>query len=287
MRRGVLFLVCLFWPNWALGEEILRGYAPFSWVELFKRFNPLILDHWEKEVFQFISSLGVLKGYYAWLSLGLLGLLLVHYFLFGPRRFSSRGRKIHYYSALTRFIHWGAAIFMSLLVFTGLGLIFAKELGGGYLVTNLRVFHLGSAFVFLGFGVLLFLIMVKDMFPAPYDLKWFFVLGGYLSKKKARVPAGKFNAGQKIWFWVSTLGGGAMFWTGYKLYLFTAPTVELRSNLILHQYLGLPLLALFLVHLYMALFAVKGALRSMISGYKHEEEVKILHPKYYEKLNLD
>lgn len=284
MKRSSLFLIGLLWPGLAWAEEILRGYAPVSSIDIFKALNPILMDAWRESGPKFMASLGVFKSYYAWASLGLLGLLLLHYLLFGPKKFTHEGRRIRYYSALTRFVHWGAAIFMTLLILSGLAIIFAKKLGGGSLLMNLRVVHVGSAFAFVGFGVLLFLIMVKDMFPAPYDLKWFFVLGGYLSKKPKPVPAGKFNAGQKLWFWVSTLGGLAMFWTGYKLYLFEAPVEELRSQLILHHYLGLPLLALFLVHLYMAVFAVKGALSSMINGYKSEEEVKYLHAKYYEKL---
>ena|GEM_PF-7050420 len=51
----------------------------------------------------------------------------------------------------------------------------------------------------------MFLLWVKEMLPRPYDIKWFFIMGGYLSKEKLPIPAGKFNGGQKMWFWLVTV----------------------------------------------------------------------------------
>ena len=114
----------------------------------------------------------------------------------------------------------------------------------------------------------------------PCDIAWLFILGGYLSKKKKPVPAGKFNAGQKMWFWLATVGGGIMAYTGWYLYTFNAVTDQLRIMSLIHSFLGATLVALFLVHLYMSLFAIKGAITSMINGYKPREEVEILHSRY-------
>ena len=44
--------------------------------------------------------------------------------------------------------------------------------------------------------------------------------------------------------------------------------------------LGIALLAFLLTHLYMSLFAIKGAIQSMITGYKSKDEVDHLHSKY-------
>ena len=106
-------------------------------------------------------------------------------------------------------MHWLAALAFSLLVITGLLVIFGKFVGGGALVLTGRSVHLVSAAVFAVTAVLMFLIWLKDMLPMPCDIAWLFILGGYLSKKKKPVPAGKFNAGQKMWFWLATVGGGA------------------------------------------------------------------------------
>ena len=286
MRKGfwLLFLGLLFLPEVVFAAEILRPYGPVSITDVYRSLNHVLLDAWPDEGQAFISFITSFKKYYALVSLGALAAFLLHYLIFGPKRFPETGQKIFYYGVLVRLVHWGAAVSMTLLVASGLAVLFAKVLGGGALVLKLRAVHVGSAFVFAVFAVFLFLGLLKDMFPAPYDLKWFLVFGGYLSRKQKPIPAGKFNAGQKLWFWLGTGGGLVMFYTGYVLYRFEAPVSLLRKYLKIHLFLGLAVLALFLVHLYMSLFAVKGALRSMLSGYKDLEEVAYMHPKYYEKV---
>ncbi|NPA48551.1 MAG: formate dehydrogenase subunit gamma [Thermodesulfobacteria bacterium] len=287
MKKALaLGLTTVLWPVLAAGADILRPYGPVSPVEVFRKLNGLLLDAWPDEGRAFMEFITSFNVYYLYLALGLLGVFLLHYFVFGPRKIVHRGEKVPYYGFFTRFVHWGAAVSMTLLVLSGLAVLFAKALGGGSLVMGLRSVHVGAAFIFVIFAVFLFLALVKDMFPAPYDLKWFLVLGGYLSRRTRPVPAGKFNAGQKLWFWVGTAGGLVMFYTGYKLYQFTAPVSYLREVLKIHLYLGLAVLGLFLIHLYMSVIAVKGALQSMLTGYKDIEEVAVMHPKFYEKLRL-
>ena len=286
MKKGfwLLLLGPLFLSRVGLAAEILRPYGPVSLTEVYRELNPLILDAWPDEGQAFISFITAFKSYYALVGLGAVAAFVLHYLVFGPKRFPETGQKVFYYGAFIRLVHWGAAASMTLLVLSGLGVLFARLLGGGALVLKLRVVHLGSAFVFVVFAVPLFLGLLKDMLPAPYDFRWFLVFGGYLSRRQKPVPAGKFNAGQKLWFWLGTGGGLVMFYTGYVLYRFEAQASLLREYLKIHLVLGLFVLALFLVHLYMSLWAVKGALRSMISGYKDLEEVAYMHPKYYEKV---
>jgi formate dehydrogenase subunit gamma len=205
---------------------------------------------------------------------------LLHYIVIGAKHFDHNGPKVFFFSLFTRLIHLLAAISFSLLVITGLMVVFGKLLGGGAIVMTGRDVHLVSALIFTVTAVFMFLIWLKDMLPMPCDIAWLFILGGYLSKKKKPVPAGKFNAGQKMWFWLTTVGGGVMAYTGWYLYSFQTSTDQLRIMVMIHNFLGAALVALFLVHLYMSLFAISGSLRSMITGYKPLEEVEILHSRY-------
>jgi formate dehydrogenase subunit gamma len=133
------------------------------------------------------------------------------------------------------------------------------------------------------------------MFVHWDDLKWMMILGGYLNKDKKPVPAGRFNAGQKMWFWLATLGGFVMIATGAVMYYqdfklefvasFGLSQIDfLRASAIVHNILGMGVLALFLTHIYMSVFAIKGAIHSIITGYKEEEEVEILHSSFYKEL---
>lgn len=203
-----------------------------------------------------------------------------HYIAIGPMSFPHDGKQVYCYNLFVRIIHWCSALSFSLLVLTGLIIIFGMRTGGGTFGIMGRNVHLLSAVVFAGSAFFMLLLWIKDMLPALYDIKWMITMGGYLSKKKKLVPAGKFNAGQKTWFWLVTLGGGVMAVTGYFLYSHQGNIDTLRLSAIIHNFLGAAMVAMFLVHLYMAIVAIKGALGSMIYGYKAEAELKILHSKF-------
>ena len=207
-------------------------------------------------------------------------LFFLHSIVIGPISIPHKGREIYCYTLFVRIIHWLAALSFCLLLLTAMMIIFARFTGGGEVGILARQVHLLAALLFAGSTFFMFFFWLKDMLPTFYDLKWILILGGYLRKELKPVPAGKFNAGQKMWFWLAVPGGGVMAVTGYLLYSFEAGTVILRIAVIIHNLLGGAMLAMFLVHLYMSTAAIKGALGSMISGYKNEAELKILHARF-------
>ncbi len=207
-------------------------------------------------------------------------IFFLHYIAIGPMVFDHGGKQVYCYNLFVRVVHWCAALSFSLLVLTGLLILFASLFAGGAIGIMARSVHLFSALTFTGSAFLLLLVWIKDMLPALYDIKWMIIMGGYLTKEKKPVPAGKFNAGQKMWFWLATLGGAVMAVTGYFLYSFSGNIDTLRLSAIIHSFLGAAMLAMFLIHVYMSMAAIKGALGSMISGYKAESELKILHPEF-------
>jgi formate dehydrogenase subunit gamma len=205
---------------------------------------------------------------------------LLHYMVIGPKRFAHDGPQVYFFGLMTRIIHAVAAMSFSFLVLTGLMVIFAKSFGGGALIMGGRSVHIASGILFTITIIPMFLIWLKDMLPALYDIKWMFIVGGYLSKEKMPVPAGKFNAGQKIWFWLATSGGFVLAYSGYTLWTLQGPVDTLRLMAIIHNLLAATLVAMFLAHLYMSIFAITGSLKSMATGYKPKEEVAILHSRY-------
>lgn len=245
------------------------------------QFNGILTGDWQQYGELFTSL-----QHYLFPRLFLLVLTIVpvvfffHYIAIGPISLSHDGKQVYCYNLFVRIIHWCAALSFSLLVFTGLIVIFGKLTGGGTLGLMARNVHLLSAVAFAGSAFFMLLFWVKDMLPALYDIKWMIIMGGYLSKEVKPIPAGKFNAGQKMWFWLATLGGGVMAVTGYFLYSFQGNIDTLRLSAIIHNCLGAIMVAMFLIHLYMSIVAIKGSLKSMITGYKAEAELKILHSKF-------
>ena len=220
----------------------------------------------------------------------------LHFLIIGPKHFSHHGNKVLAFSLFIRIAHGLAAISWIILVPTGMIIMWGAEFGGGAFVRFCKNLH-GIATIIFAICVLPMLFSwFKRMLPSIYDIKWMMIVGGYLSKIKRPVPAGKFNAGQKAWFWIAIPGGIVMIATGAAMYFldFKTPDVAalfgvsqiqvLRASVIIHNILGIACAVFFLVHIYMAAIAIHGAIWSMITGYKEEEEVYVLHHYWYQEL---
>jgi formate dehydrogenase subunit gamma len=259
--------------------ELLHNILYYQkWGELFT----YLQAHWFRLLFGSIA-------------IGVLLVFVLHYLIIGPKQFSHEGKKFYIFSLFKRVIHWIAAIAFVIIVPTGFMMIYGKYLGGGDLVLFARYLHDIGSVLFLIAVIPMFLMWLVPMLPSIDDIKWLFIAGGYLTKRKVEVPAGEFNAGQKMWFWLATIGGFVMIISGAVMYFQDFDIAFVNSlNLdqidinriaaIVHNFLGMAIAALFITHLYMSIFAIKGSLDSMISGYKSEDELKYLHSSFYKKL---
>lgn len=208
----------------------------------------------------------------------------LHYFIVGPKHFDHDGDKVLFFPFFARIVHLLGAISFSALAITGILIICGSLLGGGFFIELARWVHIAGAILALPAVVFMLIIWAKDMLPALCDIKWILIAGGYLSKKKVPVPAKKYNAGQKMWFWCGVPGGLLMLLTGFIIWDLGATlgvSVELVVlSTIVHIVLGLVIVAFFMTHVYMTSFAIAGAYESIKTGYKPMDEVKILHSLY-------
>lgn len=209
---------------------------------------------------------------------------LGHNRIVGVKRFDHHGRKFKVFSKYNIIVHWGAAIPFVLICITGLMMMFGDKLGGGMPIRLAKNLHFLATWIFLIFGILMFLMWVKPAMFKLYDIGWLKIMGGYLSNEKREVPAGKFNAGQKMWFWLCTLGGFAMAITGLIMHYFYGDINTLRLMAIIHNVLGFGVLAMLITHIYMAVFAIEGAIEAILNGHMAEEELALMHSYYYKEL---
>lgn len=215
----------------------------------------------------------------------------LHYLIIGPQSFNHDGKKILVFTMFNRIIHAIAGISFVLLVPTGLIIMFGTTFSAGFVAVSKDI-HTISTLLFIIAVFPMFTMWLKRMFFTIDDWRWLKILGGYLSKEKRVIPAGKFNAGQKAWFWIVTIGGVVMIWTGGIMYLqefdFKIMSMSqidlLRLSALVHNGLAIVILGLFITHIYMAVFAIKGAINSMVDGYKGEEEIEMLHSSYHKEL---
>lgn len=238
-------------------------------------------------------------GYFSSLALilviAIFAAFAMHYMVIGPKQFSHDGKKIYAFSLFERLFHFVAALSWIVLVPTGLVIMFGENFPSAMVKTS-KTLHIFAMFTFIISWVPMFLCWFKRMLPSGYDIKWLMIVGGYLSKEKKPVPAGKFNFGQKMWYYIACFGGFVMIVTGMMMYMldFNSDFMQkllglshidiLRVSAILHNILGIVCVCMFLVHIYMAVFAIKGSIEAMKTGYKEEEEVYILHSYWYKEL---
>lgn len=221
---------------------------------------------------------------------------LTHYKLIGPKVFPHDGKKIEAFSLYNRIIHQVAAVSFIVIVPTGFVMVFGDFFGGGMFVRLCKNLHGIFTVPFAIVVIPMFVMWVKEAIFNFDDVKWMMIVGGYLSKEKKPIPAGKFNAGQKMWYWIATLGGMVMILSGAAMF-FMDFNIEMIKNMsglsqidflrvmaIVHNVVGFLVVALFITHVYMSMFAIKGAVHSMLNGHMEEEEVRILHSSWYKKL---
>ena len=156
----------------------------------------------------------MLAPYGAVLMGAILGAILLFYITRGTVRLPGgfSGKKILRFTFSERMVHWFTVTIFWLLGVTGLILLYGRFvliplLGPeGFSVTASACKEAHNLFgpLFLFAMIALFITFIKDNFYARGDLKWLSKAGGLLG---GHVSAGRFNAGEKIWFWLATVLG--------------------------------------------------------------------------------
>src|SRR5262245_1140049 len=123
-------------------------------------------------------------------------------------------RDIVRFSPFERFLHWSTAISFVILAISGIVLLFGKYVllpMFGYtlfswLAIVSKTLHNFVGPLFVVCTVIMFVAFVRENLPRAYDWLWVRKFGGLFTGE--HVPSGKFNAGEKAWFWggVTLLG---------------------------------------------------------------------------------
>jgi formate dehydrogenase subunit gamma len=210
----------------------------------------------------------------------------------GPMRLHEplTGRKIKRFTAWQMAIHWTTAWTFVALAVTGLIMTFGKNillpLLGYTLFSWLTIFgknlhnFLGPLFIIC--LVLVFFTFLRDNFWRKYDWNWLRHAGGFISKRD--VPSGKFNAGEKGWFWLGVFVAGIIV-SGSGLILDFPNFNQTRGTMQIANLVHLSIAALFMLaalgHIYMGTLGQIGAYQAMSTGYVDETWAKEHHLYWY------
>lgn len=230
------------------------------------------------------------------LAAAVLGMVLV-YFIFGQIKLkrSPTGQVIERFTSFERTAHWTTAICFLILAATGLTMLFGRyvilPLFGhalfGWFSFACKNIHNFVGPLFTVSLIIVFLIFVKDNFPSAQDLKWLSRLGGMFGGQ--HVSSGRFNGGEKGWFWVGVVFLGLVV-SGSGLVLnMLVPGIEYsRGNLqiasVIHIIGTVLFMTMALGHIYMGTIGMEGAYKGMATGFVDDEWAKEHHDLWYDDI---
>ena len=224
--------------------------------------------------------------------LGMLAVIAVFYVIRGRIRIAGgpSGRTIIRFNGFERFVHWLTAVCFIILAISGLNISFGKQLllpvmGADAFASWSQLAKYAHNYLSFPFtiGVVLMLLMwIANAVPAGGDVDWIKRGGGLVGNDHP--PAGRFNAGQKVIYWVVVLGGGAVAITGYLLmFPFYATDVSgMQTAQMVHAIVAVLFVAIMLAHIYIGSLGMEGAFWAMGTG-----EVDVNWAKHHHSLWVD
>lgn len=214
-------------------------------------------------------------------TVGILIVAVAHYIAIGPnvKRLGELEPEVQRLNSLEISSHLVRMVSTIILAITGIAFAVYKTFGLSYQFV-LHI-HLFFAVLFVLASLVSILIWIKDNTFKKYDWEWFKVMGGYLTKNETHVPAGKFNAGQKLFYWFTTILSILIIYSGYLLThtaQYSVSTVLWAA--IVHGVSAVMLIAVVIGHAYLGSFANPGTIGAITHGRVAKEWVKIHHPKW-------
>ena len=250
-----------------------------------------VLIQTEGEMWRRIRN-GPITVYGGWLIVIAFVAMLLFYWMKGPIKLHEprTGRLIQRFTAWERLVHWAAAISFVILAISGIFMLF-----GRYVLLPIFGYSIFSALTILGknlhnfvgplFVVCTLLMMftfLRDNVPRAHDWLWVRKAGGLFGKQ--HVPSGRFNAGEKAWFWFGvTLLGLIVSASGLILdfpnFGQTRETMQISN--IVHAVAAVLFMAMSLGHIYLGTVGMEGSYDAMRHGTVDETWAKEHHELWY------
>ena len=200
-------------------------------------------------------------------------------------------KKIYRFSPFQRFVHWSVAILFVILGITGALLTFGRDgliplIGGkafGAIAGVGKLLHDYLGPVFAVMLVIMLFTFIKGNFGNWTDIKWFLKGGGLFG---GHASAGRYNGGEKAWFWLAMLAGAVVVVSGLVLDFpfFDQTREDLELSHVVHAIGAIGLLAASFGHIFMGTVAMEGAFEAMQTGYCDENWAKEHHDLWYADL---
>jgi len=198
---------------------------------------------------------------------------------------------IQRYNDAERINHWIVAITFILLALSGLALFhpsmfFLTNLFGGGTWTRILHPFIGLV-MFIAFLVLALRVWRANLLDKN-DEQWLKQIRDVAANREDKLPeVGKYNAGQKLLFWVQAvclillLLTGIVFWQPYFAPTFNITVI--RIAVVLHAFSAFILILGIIIHIYAGIW-VKGSIRAMTRGWVTRAWARKHHPAWYREV---
>jgi formate dehydrogenase subunit gamma len=207
---------------------------------------------------------------------GMLAVLALAYLIMGRLRIEAgrSGQTIVRFKAFERFAHWLTAVSFVLLGLTGLNITFGKvllrPLVGPDLFSDIsqvaKYVHNFTSFAFVAGLVLITVLFFRDNLFKRVDIDWVKQGGGFIKSKHA--PAGRFNLGEKLVYWLSVAAGLLVSASGFVLLFpfYGTNIADMQIAQVAHAVIAILFIALILGHIYIGTLGMEGAFEAMGTG---------------------
>jgi formate dehydrogenase subunit gamma len=208
--------------------------------------------------------------------LGMLIALVAFYLWRGMVRIEGgrSGRTIVRFNAFERLIHWMTASCFIILALSGLNITFGKNLLLPLMSPEAftawsqwaKYAHNYLSFPFTIGVVVILLMWIAGNIPNRVDVEWVKRGGGLVGNDHP--PAYRFNAGQKMIYWIVVIGGAAVAISGYLLMFpfYGTGIAGMQVAQIVHGITGMLFVAAMLAHIYIGSIGMEGAFEAMGTG---------------------
>ncbi|BAS27654.1 formate dehydrogenase subunit gamma [Limnochorda pilosa] len=199
------------------------------------------------------------------------------------------GRMIRF-SLFERVIHWVVALSFVVLALTGLGLYYpslfwlTSLFGGG---PASRALHPWAGVVFTASLLVMGLMWVRSMLLNREDGAWLKRVSAYVAHRPGELPpVGRFNAGQKLLFWIVLFLGAVEFATGWFMWdpATYGGSALMRWAYPLHSLAAAGYLALIVLHIYMGTLMLPGTFQTMTHGRIPRTWAQVHHARWLQEV---
>jgi len=202
------------------------------------------------------------------------------------------GDRVLRYTLTERIVHWGAALSYLYVLLTGLAFFLpvlwwiTGFFGGG---PTARFWHPIIGLLFVAAVTWMYAKWRRDMRVTAGDREWNKAILRYIRNEDEHLPpVGRFNTGQKQFFWVMFYGALALLVSGLVLWFTDSLPWNLRwvryLAILVHVTGFLATVAGFIVHVYMGTAVVTGGFSSVVRGEVSRTWAQTHHRLWLEKV---